>query len=191
MQTLLEQINEVEKLITRYHIKSISFDIDGTLFPIRHLYRNWFAALAKCPLKTMRFYKISRTLEYYRKLNTAVDISSRDLSFFKKYLIEILFENISVEQKLVNWIAELEQRNLKVIYLSDHATTAKLQSLNLASKNTIDCLFQTGHLKPHASIISLLVSQNIHMEHHLHLGDRSTDEEQAKLFGCRFKLFKM
>ena len=190
MKKLLKQIEAVERLILEHKVKTISFDIDGTIYPIKKVQMKWWINFLKNPFRASRFYNIKKTWEGRRKGFESVIVTPSDIDFFEQYLTQDLLSSELVPSEMREWIKALTEREIKIFFLSDHGAEAKLKVLKVETKYAINCLKETTQLKPHAKISELLRTHyRIIPETHLHLGDRWTDEEQAKLFGCHFSYF--
>ena len=170
------------------HIKSVSFDIDGTVYPMRKMELRWWKNFFTGPGDAIRFFQIKKAWEKRRKGSRTVDVSPEDVIFFEDFLTSMMDESL-VPQDIRDLLQSLK---VKLYFLSDHGAKAKLTRLGLSSFGTpINCLSETGELKPHPEISRLLISSyGINPRTHLHLGDRWSDEEQARLFGCDFQYFK-
>ncbi len=175
---------EIVAIVKEQSLKSVSFDIDGTVYPIVKVQLRWWKNFFISPRRAVRFFNIKKTWEKRRLGDVNVPVSSEDVRFFEDFLTSMLDQSL-VPEEMRNLIKELRSLGVEVLFLSDHGATEKLSCLGL-SGNAINCLVETGHLKPHEKISEALVRHGIIPESHLHLGDRWTDEEQARLFGCSF-----
>ncbi len=170
------------------HIQTVSFDIDGTVYPMRKMEIRWWKNFFLGPKEAIRFFQIKKTWEKRRKGSRNVDVTPEDVIFFENFLTSMMDERLVPGE-----IRELLQSlKVKLFFLSDHGAKAKLEKLGLSKFGiAINCLSETGELKPHPEISRLLISSyGIDPRTHLHVGDRWSDEEQARLFGCEFQYFK-
>ena len=188
MTNLSPKFNELLSFIIQHKIVSVSFDIDGTLYPIRKVQLKWWLNLLSDSRSAWKFLKIKREWELRRKGNSTVPVSSNDVEYFEAYLVSMLNPSL-VPEEIKDFIQVLKSKNIAIYFLSDHGAKAKLAGLHLDSEGTpVNCLIETQELKPHEKISRLLRDKYlIRPETHLHLGDRWTDEEQARIFGCHFK----
>lgn len=167
------------------HIQSVSFDIDGTVYPMRKMELRWWKNFFQSPAKAIRFLRIKLLWEKRRKGSRTVDVRPEDVIFFEEYLSSMMDPSLVPED-----IREvLGSIKVKLYFLSDHGASAKLEKLGLSHLGTaINCLSETGELKPHPEISRHLISTyGINPRTHLHIGDRWSDEEQARLLGCEFQ----
>lgn len=179
----MKNLSEIEAFIEQNGIQSVSFDIDGTVYPIKKVQINWWKSFFSSPIPAMRFLKIRKTWEKRRQGNQEIEIKNDDVEFFEEFLADLLNSHL-VPSEMRAFLNKLENKN--IIFLSDHGAERKLIKLGLKG-NAINCLTQTGELKPHKKISDFLISKyKIDPKTHLHLGDRWTDEEQAKLLGSHF-----
>ncbi len=179
---------ELCEFVNEQSFRTVSFDIDGTVYPIHKIQFRWWKKFILSPGKALRFYKIKQTWEGRRK-GESIPINPDDVRFFETFLIEMMDESL-VPDEIRDWIAELGKCEIEVYFLSDHGASAKLSKLGL-SGIAINCLTETGELKPHEKISSLLREKyKIDPAKHIHFGDRWSDEEQSKLFGCSFRYLK-
>ncbi len=176
---------ELGEFVNEQSFRTVSFDIDGTVYPIRKIQIRWWMKLLVSPKRAIRFYQIKQAWEERRK-GGDVRILTDDILFFEEFLTDMMDENL-VPLEIRDWIDELRKCEIEVYFLSDHGAVAKLSRLGL-SGIAINCLTETGELKPHAKISSLLHEKyKINPAQHIHFGDRWSDEEQARLFGCAFR----
>lgn len=176
---------ELSEFVNERSFRSVSFDIDGTIYPIRKVQLRWWKRLFLSPGKALRFYGIKYAWEKRRK-GEEILLAPGDIQFFEDFLTGMMDEYL-VPDEIRDWITELRNCEIEVFFLSDHGAVEKLARLGLTG-TAINCLVETGELKPHHKISSLLREKyQINASQHLHLGDRWTDEEQAKLFGCSFR----
>lgn len=182
---------EICEYVHEKGVLSVSFDIDGTLYPIRRIQLRWWTAFLLSPARALRFYGIRKSWEKRRKGDSTIEANPEDAKFFEEFLAGMMDHSL-VHTEILDWIKELGACDVKVYFLSDHGAMPKLKRLGLAHLGTpINCLTETGELKPHDKISALLKEKyGIDPRRHLHLGDRWTDEEQAKLFGCEFRYFR-
>lgn len=190
MKNLSHRIQEINAFIETHGIRTISLDIDGTVYPMKDITWRWRKVFFQRPLAAIRFLKIRKKWEV-RRLGQNMPILSTDVQEFEQFLGSLLDQKL-VPMEIRNWLQELNQKNLDVYFLTDHGAEIKLQKLELLPFGRhIDCLKETGELKPHFKISQILKEKFfIYPETHLHLGDRWTDEAQAKLFGSYFQYLK-
>lgn len=189
MKKLSELIAEAERVIQKEYIETISFDIDGTLYPMRKVEFRWWLSFVKNPFKALKFLVIRKKWEGRRNGRKICAVTENDVSFFETFLAkELLYEGL-VPAEIKEWILKLNDRGKKIYFLSDHGAEVKADVLKLPEGKTINCLTEAGELKPHSNICQILRKHQILPATHLHLGDRWTDEEQAKLFNCKFFYF--
>jgi len=181
---------EICQYVNEKGLKTVSFDIDGTVYPILKMQFRWWKAFFLNPMKALRFYGIKRTWERRRKGSRSIEAHPSDVLFFEEFLTGMMDESL-VPPEVSGWIQEISSAKIQVYFLSDHGAMEKLKRLGLAHMGKpINCLTETGELKPHEKISGLLRDKyGIDPQTHLHLGDRWTDEEQARLFGCEFRYF--
>lgn len=191
MKNLSDKIKELDSLILQHDIRSISFDIDGTLYPMALAHARWRKIFWSSPLKAMRFLMIRKKWEGRRKGNSAVTIVPQDIREFESFLEELLTPEM-VPAEIRQWLQELTDRNIDIYFLTDHGAEVKLKKLGLLHSGPfIDSLKESGQLKPHFRISQILKEKFLFLpEKHLHLGDRWTDEAQAKLLGAHFQYLK-
>lgn len=192
MKKLSKKISDLHELIAEKKIKTVSFDIDGTLYPIIKVQMRWWLMLLRQPIKAIKFLSIKKKWEQRRLGNQNISIVDSDILFFEHFLLSLLQVPNLVPSEIRSLLMTLQSSGIKVYFLSDHGATSKIKALELLTAgHPINCLTETGELKPHSKI-SVLLSQKYGLvpEKHLHLGDRWSDQEQAKLFGCHFVLFK-
>lgn len=183
MKSLSEKIAEVESYLITHQIQSISFDIDGTIYPIRKVQFAWWVKFFVSPREAMKFLKIRKTWEKRRLGDSGIPVTKEDVEFFENFLSGLLDPSM-IPTEIHRLLKRLEGK--KVIFVSDHGAGRKLQKLKV-SGIAVNCLTQTGELKPHKKISEYLISNfDINPKTHLHLGDRWTDQEQAKLLGAHF-----
>lgn len=169
------------------NIRSVSFDIDGTLYPMRKAHRRWWARFLRHPIEAATFLSIKRKWEQRRKGN-AIAIENEDIEAFEGFLLKLYAPDF-VSHDMKDWLKTLGQ-SVRVIYLSDHGASQKVKALGLPAAESFDCLRETGELKPHQKIaMQFLEKFSLDPATHLHIGDRWTDEEQARLMKCHFELF--
>lgn len=187
MKNLSQKITEIDQFISSNKINSVSFDIDGTLYPLHKVKVRWWLKFLVNPPPALKFLKIRKTWERRRAGDTSITVTKDDVIFFENFLASLLSPDL-VPGEIKNWLADLKKRNIRILFLSDHGAEIKLKTLQLTSQGeAINCLTMTGELKPHAAISQHLISHfNIKGEEHLHLGDRWTDEAQAKLMNASF-----
>lgn len=184
MKNLSEKINELKSFIDAHKISSVSFDIDGTVYPLHKVKIIWWKKFISHPLRALRFLKIRKAWEK-RRLGGPMAILPEDREFFEAFLSSMLNPDLVPDEMRV-FITELERKGVRVIFLSDHGAEKKLQKLGLKGTG-VNCLEVTGELKPHPSIAHyMLTTFNIHSSSHLHTGDRWTDKKQAELMKARF-----
>lgn len=179
---------ELCEFVNERSFQSVSFDIDGTVYPMRKMELRWWKKFFLSPAKALRFYRIKKTWEGRRLGDPSVSVNPEDVTFFEAFLTAMMDEEL-VPFEIRDWIRELDGFGMRIFFLSDHGAKEKLSCLGLQGVG-INCLGETGELKPHAKITELLRGKyGIDPETHLHIGDRWTDEEQAKLLGCAFRYF--
>lgn len=184
MKNLSEKINELKAFIDAHKISSVSFDIDGTVYPLHKVKVIWWKKFIYHPYNALRFLNIRKEWEK-RRLGGAISILQEDREFFEEFLSSMLKPDL-VPDEMRSFIKELEIKGVRVIFLSDHGAEKKLQKLGLKGTG-VNCLEVTGELKPHPSIAHyMLTTFNIHSSSHLHTGDRWTDEKQAELMKAHF-----
>lgn len=190
MKKLSDKIQELDAFISEHHIQSISFDIDGTLYAMIRVKIRWWQKFFQAPLKAKRFLDIKKKWELRRQQISGVVVSEEDVAFFESFLMTLLDPGF-VPVELRNWIQMLKERGIQIFFLTDHGAQRKLEVLNFSKDGVgINCLKETGELKPHQKITYLLLSKYlIQPASHLHLGDRWTDEEQARMLECEFSYF--
>lgn len=191
MKNLSAKIQELNSLIEKHGIRTISFDIDGTLYPMNLVRWRWRKTFFMRPIASIRFLMIRKKWEDRRKGAARNAILPQDVKEFEQFLEGLLDESL-VPVEIRHWLHSLNKKNIDLYFLTDHGAEVKLRKLNLVTQGRyIDCLKETGELKPHFRISQILKDKFlIRPETHLHLGDRWTDEAQAKLFGSYFQYLK-
>ncbi|WPU66941.1 HAD family hydrolase [Peredibacter starrii] len=185
MKSLSDKLKELSLFIEAHEIRSVSFDIDGTLYPLKTVEARWRKNFFRSPIRSLRFLQIRKKWENRRK-GQMVEILPSDVAEFETYLESLLDETL-VPLELRLWLRSLQK---DVYFLTDHGGAVKLRKLGLEG-TVIDCLKETQELKPHPRISEILKGKyGIVPERHLHLGDRWTDEAQAKLLGSYFQYLK-
>ena len=185
MNSLSDRLKELSHFIDAHDIRSISFDIDGTLYPLKLVEKRWRKKFLYSPIRSLRFLNIRRKWEKRRK-GVAIQILPDDVAQFETYLESLLGPEL-VPTEIRNWIERLD---LDIYFLTDHGGVVKLRKLGFKG-TVIDCLKEAGELKPHVRISEVLKEKyNILPERHLHLGDRWTDEAQARMSGSYFQYLK-
>lgn len=180
---------ELCEYVNEKSFRTISLDIDGTLYPMKKMELRWWKKFLLSPGDALRFYKIKQKWEGRRK-GKDLPVHADDVNFFESFLVSMMDESL-VSYEIRDWVKELDGFGMKVFFLTDHGAAEKLRKLGLEGTG-IDCLSETGELKPHAKISAILKDKyGIDPRTHLHVGDRWTDEEQAKLLGCEFRLFRL
>lgn len=187
MKSLSQKLTEIDQFIISNEIKSVSFDIDGTVYPINKVKIRWWIKFFVNPPMALKFLKIRKTWEKRRAGDNRVQINKADVIFFENFLASLLSSDL-VPVEITSWISELKKKNIRILFLTDHGAEVKLKSLKLSEAGeAINCLTVTGELKPHAAISNHLINNlGIRGKEHLHLGDRWTDEAQAKLIDAKF-----
>lgn len=187
MKSLSQKIAEIDQFITNNKIKSVSFDIDGTVYPLNKVKIRWWIKFLAHPPMAMKFLKIRRTWEKRRAGDSSITVTKDDVIFFENFLASLLGPDL-VPSEMFQWINKLKQNRIRVLFLSDHGAEIKLKTLKLLPLGeAVNCLTITGELKPHMAITNHLTEKMaITGKEHLHLGDRWTDEAQAKLMGASF-----
>jgi FMN phosphatase YigB (HAD superfamily) len=190
MKSLSQKIAKIDQLVLDRNFSTISFDIDGTLYPLKKVKIRWWKNLFINPLGALNFLRIKKTWEKRRAGDSSIEIKKKDVISFENFLASLLSADF-VPGEIHHWLQSLERRGIKIYFLSDHGAEIKLQKLKIKyQNNVINCLTMTGELKPHPTITLLLKEKfNIDGPNHLHLGDRWTDEEQAKLSNATFIYF--
>lgn len=170
--------------------RSVSFDIDGTVYPILKVKLRWWRKFFVSPGSALRFYRIKKSWELRRKGDKQVPVSRNDILFFEEFLTSLLDPTL-VPAEIHTLIHGLKEKGVEIFFLSDHGASEKLSCLGLEGM-AINCLTETGELKPHPKISALLrETYKIDPTRHLHLGDRWTDEEQARIFGSSFRYLRL
>lgn len=187
MKNLSQKIAEIDQFITDNKIRSVSFDIDGTVYPINKVKIRWWTKFLVNPPMALKFLKIRKTWEKRRAGDSSVKINKPDIIFFENFLASLLSSSL-VPSEIRVWLEQLKKKDVRILFLSDHGAEIKLNTLKLTNAGeAINCLTVTGELKPHAAISNHLMNNlGISGKEHLHLGDRWTDEAQAKLMGASF-----
>lgn len=188
MKNLSDLINEVEKLIIEQNIKSVSFDIDGTVYPMKKMHQRWWRAFFLSPFKALKFLSIKKRWEQ-RRSGQGKPAQASDVLFFEAFLISLMDPGL-VLPEVRSFIDRLRSLGIAVIFFTDHGVE-KCRYLGLAGLGPVfNCLAEAGELKPHQKIADLFLRKfPVDTATHLHLGDRWTDEVQAKLISCQFKFF--
>lgn len=186
MKDLSSSLSEIDQLIVSKKIKTISLDIDGTLYPMKAVELRWWRRFFISPIKSLRFLMIRKRWEKKRK-GGAASVTLCDQQEFESYLIGLLSPDL-VKFTTLYWLRGLKGRGLKGFYLTDHSVGLKLRALALpALEGAFDGLTLSGELKPHPKLAQELQrATRIDPVTHLHIGDRWSDEEQARLMGCHF-----
>ena len=164
---------EICEYVNEKGVRSISFDIDGTLYSGRKIQLRWWKALLYTPVKALR----------YLKLKAHQKKSPEEIIFVEEFLAGMLDESL-VPFEIVDWIKELNACEVQAYFLSAQGAMSKLKRLGLAhTGKAVNC--------PHEETSTILrVKFGIDPKNHLHLGAHRTNEEQAKLFGCEFRYFR-
>lgn len=188
MKSLSHNIQDVVKLIEKEGIRSISFDIDGTLYPMKKVHERWWKCFFIAPIESLKFLKIRKEWEKKRQGKKEIIVRESDIRFFEDYLLKLLHQKL-IPQDIKELLKVIRTKNIALYFLSDHGTETKLKALGISHLGqSINCLSETGELKPHAKIATLFQERyHINPKEHLHLGDRWTDEEQAKLLKSHFQ----
>ena len=192
MKKLLEKIKHINEIIEKNNIQSLSFDIDGTLYPLRKVELRWWFLIFRKPFRTLKFLSIKMTWEKKRLGDERISILPGEIKFFEDFLVNQLLYRGLVPVEVRHWLISLKKSGRSIFFLSDHGAKAKIEIFQLSEFGAcIDCLSETGELKPHIKIGNLLTENyKISSARHLHLGDRWSDKEQARIFGCSFEYFK-
>lgn len=187
MKSLSVKLKEIQKVLEEQNIQTVSFDIDGTLYAMTKVYKRWWQIFFFSPLKSLRFLSIRKEWEKKREGNQKIVVRDSDVLFFEAFLLRLLTPDI-IPQEIHEFIKLLQDKQITLYFLSDHGNETKLKALGLSHiGKSINCLSETGELKPHQKISTLFLDQyDINPETHLHLGDRWTDEEQARLLKSHF-----
>ncbi len=186
MKDLSSSLSEIDQLIISKNIKTISLDIDGTLYPMRAVEVRWWHRFLCSPFKALQFLWIRKRWEKKRKGGDIL-VTKNDQQTFEKFLLTLLSPEL-VKFTTLYWLRSLERRGLRGYYLTDHSVELKLKALGLPGLDgAFDGLTLSGELKPHPKLAHEL-KQVLKMDPHthLHIGDRWSDEEQARLMGCHF-----
>lgn len=188
MKDLSNKLKTILIFIQEKQIQSVSFDIDGTLYPMLRVEWRWWKLFFLSPLKALKFIQIRKKWERRRKGTDQVIILPEDVSFFERFLLTLLYPAL-VPNEIKTFLHTLKENKITIYFLSDHGTGTKLKALNLTNLGTpVNCLDEVQELKPHKKIAYLLTEKyHINPLHHLHLGDRWTDEEQAQLLKAHFQ----
>lgn len=188
MKSLSQKITEIDQFIISHDIKSVSFDIDGTVYPIHKVKIRWWIKFFVHPPMAIKFLKIRKSWEKRRAGDNKVSITKEDVVFFERFLASLLSDDL-IPAEIKNWIKDLKNRKIRILFLSDHGAEIKLSTLKLSALGeSVNCLTSTGELKPHKAITEHLTKNlNVTGSTHLHIGDRWTDEAQAKLMNASFK----
>lgn len=186
MKNLSQKLDEIKRYIVHHNISTVSFDIDGTLYPLKKVELRWWKNFFLNPFKASRFLNIRKKWEKRRAGKVPVPVTSEDIIFFESFLT-LLLNAEDVPKEIHAMIDDLIRRGTTVYFLTDHGAEVKITRLRLSGGIPVNCLSRTGELKPHAKISELLVNEyKIIPGTHLHLGDRWSDEEQARLMGSHF-----
>ena len=143
-------------------IKAVFFDIDGTLYPIKGLNRQFTRLYLFHPIKTVFFFKARKAVREALK-NTSDTSTSRevfllrqaesvfkDKDYFNKIYSDIVKKRkIAPFKGLESLLKELKSRNYVLGVMSDFPVENKLKELGLEKYFTY-CLSSedTGYLKP-------------------------------------------
>lgn len=187
MKNLSDNIKEIQQYIEKNGIVSVSFDIDGTLYPMKKIEQRWWKQFFISPIKATRFLSIRKRWEKKRKGDQTITVSEVEIEFFENFLASLIDSSL-LDPQVYKLLSSLQGQQQTIFFLSDHGAERKLERLNLISLGTpINCLGETRELKPHLKIAELFRSKyQINPAKHLHLGDRWSDQEQAKLLGSHF-----
>ncbi len=98
--------------------KSVSFDIDGTLYPIRKIERRWWRHLFQGPKRAIRFYGIKRKWEKKRRGIDRFPTHPKDIAFFEAFLIALLDESF-VAEEMKSLLLSLKNAGIDIYFLSD------------------------------------------------------------------------
>lgn len=184
MKNQSEKIHKLIIYIETHKISSVSFDIDGTLYPLMKVKLIWWKRFFLSPFMALRFLTIRKNWEK-RRLGQSEAVLPEDLKFFEAFLSSMLHPSF-VPSDIRTLLQILEDRKIRIIFLSDHGAEKKLQRLDLKGE-AVNCLAATGELKPHP-LIADYMQKNFELipMRHLHVGDRWTDEEQAALMNAHY-----
>ena len=143
-------------------IKAVFFDIDGTLYPIKGLNRQFMRLYLLHPIKTVCFFKARKAVREALK-NTSDTSTSREVfllrqaesvfkgkDYFNKIYSDIVKKRkIAPFKDLESLLKELKSRNYVLGVMSDFPVENKLKELGLEKYFTY-CLSSedTGYLKP-------------------------------------------
>ncbi len=186
MKDLSSSLSEIDQLILSKNIKTISLDIDGTLYPMKAAELRWWKRFIFSPLQALQFLIIRKRWEKKRK-GSYVEITEADKSHFERFLLTLLCPAL-VKFTTLYWLRSLQGRGLRACYLTDHSVELKMKALGLPNiEGAFDGLTLSGELKPHPKLATELIqAMGINPQTHLHIGDRWSDEEQARLMGSHF-----
>ncbi|MFN9114476.1 MAG: hypothetical protein ACK5XN_30820 [Bacteroidota bacterium] len=186
MKDLSSSLFEIDQLIVSKNIQTISLDIDGTLYPMKAVELRWWKSFVFSPIQALQFLLIRKRWERKRK-GLTVSVTEKDKSNFEHVLLTLLCPRL-VKFTTLYWLRGLKSRGLKAYYLTDHSVELKMKALDLPKLDgAFDGLTLSGELKPHATLAKdLNQALGINPLTHLHIGDRWSDEEQARLMGCHF-----
>lgn len=191
MKNLSAELRALKAYIEGHQILSVSFDIDGTLYPMKKVQRRWWQSFLLSPRRALRFLEIRKRWEKRRQGSESVEVLPSDVEFFENFLGALLGDRF-VPSEIRIFLEWLKARDVKIYFLTDHGAQVKLQKLKLSHVGeSINCLRECGELKPHFKIASLMRERfSIAPEKHLHLGDRWTDEAQAQILGSHFRFLR-
>lgn len=187
MKNLSDKLQEIQKVLTSQNIQTVSFDIDGTLYAMKKVYKRWWKLFFFSPIESLRFLSIRKKWEKKREGDQKIIVNESDVLFFESFLLRLLNPEL-VPQEVHEFIKFLQDQQITLYFLSDHGTETKLKALGLKHVGkSINCLSETGELKPHKKISTLFIDRyGINPETHLHIGDRWTDKAQAHLLNSHF-----
>jgi HAD superfamily hydrolase (TIGR01549 family) len=190
-------------MIELYPIKLVSWDIDGTLYSIRHM---------KWHLMRMFFIKIARgrglvarkelaALRRYRaRINDARSAGGSLAEFFlrqncRDVLLEVekrwygpALQKTGSRAGVASVISFLATRNIPQVVLSDYEAAYKLDSLGLAGRfASLYIGERMGYVKPNPMGFQRAANDfQISTASLLHIGDRADrDEAGARSAGCQ------
>lgn len=171
--------------------KVIAFDIDGTLYPIRQMYKVIVKAFFRHPRlsRALRYFRIEDRLVHHKENN----YHEREALYFKKYFnLKTLKEGQDLAKKIYllqasyfekdikpfkgvrETFKKIKEQDKKIVLLSDFQINNKPKALKVDS--FVDASFfsaQSGELKPSKKAFSLISNYaNCRMDEILYIGDR-------------------
>lgn len=184
MKNQSDKIHKLISFIETHKITSVSLDIDGTLYPLRRVKFIWWMRFFLSPFMAIKFLTIRKKWEK-RRLGKPEAILAEDLKFFEEFLSSMLDPSM-VPDDIRIFLKAMADKKINVTFLSDHGSEKKLKRLGL-NGDAVNCLEVTGELKPHPLIAEYMLKNfDLVPGHHLHVGDRWTDEKQAALMNAHY-----